>query len=321
LVFHLRTPLFFPRHYTISQRIFAKSNAQRATLHPFAFEDGDEDDHFVMSPSEVIDPGWRFRVLSGSSLKRMSRRKYSAAEGQALPKGSEHARSGFPTTRWSEVRAAGESWPEGDDAFSVLCNDYRPPMFAYLLRCGFSEVDAQDLTQGFFVHLLEHRTVRRADPKRGRFRSFLLGALKNYLANEAVRARRQKRGGKREILSFDDPTQAIPEPSCEPEALRVYEQSWANEVMCRSVGRLREKFRSENRAELFRVLERFLGEATVSEEAAQALGSSIGALRTAVSRLRKQFGEQIRLEIARTVSAPHLIEEEFRHLRSVLEEM
>ncbi len=251
----------------------------------------------------------------------MSRPSHSPAEDLALPKGVGCVRSDFPTTRWSQVRAAGESVAEGDDAFAALCNDYWAPIFAYLRRLGFSEADAQDLTQGFFVHLLEHRTVRRADPHRGKFRSFLLGALKNYLANEATRAGRQKRGGQHEILSLDDPSQAIPEPSVEAEAVRSFEESWANEVVCHSLARLREKFRGENRTELFGVLERFLGEATVTEEAARSLGSSIGALRTAVSRLRKQFGEQIRLEIARTVTAPDLIEEEFRYLRAVLGRM
>jgi len=238
-----------------------------------------------------------------------------------LSKAAGDVRWDFPTTRWSQVRAAGESVAEGDDAFAALCNDYWSPIFAYVRRLGFSEADAQDLTQGFFVHLLEHHTVRRADPERGRFRSFLLGALKNYLSNEAARAGRQKRGGTREILSLDDPSKTIAEPSVEAEAVRSFEESWANEVVCRSLTRLREKFREEHRGQLFTVLERFLGEATVTEEAARTLGSSIGALRTAVSRLRKQFGEQIRFEIARTVSAPHLVEEEFRYLRSVLEKM
>ena len=251
----------------------------------------------------------------------MSGPGYASAEDSAVSKEVGPARPYFPTTRWSKIRAAGESVAEGDEAFASLCNDYWSPIFAYLRRLGFSEADAQDLTQGFFVHLLEHRAVRRADQHRGKFRSFLLGALKNYVGNEAVRAGRQKRGGTREILSLDDPSQTIPEPSVEAEAVRSFEESWANEVVCRSLARLREKFRGENRMELFGVLERFLGEPAITEEAARSLGSSVGALRTAVSRLRKQFGEQIRLEIARTVSAPHLIEEEFRYLRSVLEKM
>ena len=251
--------------------------------------------------------------MSGPSL--------SSADCRAFSKAAYGARSDFPTTRWSQVCAAGESVAEGDKAFADLCNDYWPPIFAYLRRVGFTEADAQDLAQGFFLHLIEHRTLRRADPQRGKFRSFLLGALKNYLANEAARAGRQKRAGKKEIFSLDDPTQTVPEPSCEAETIRLYEESWASEVMCRSLARLREKFRGENRAKLFVVLEPFLGDPNVSQDAARALGSSIGALRTAVSRLRKQFGEQIRLEIARTVLAPHLIEEEFRYLRSVLEKM
>src|SRR5206468_12370770 len=246
-------------------------------------------------------------------------RRNSSAETQILWKGAGHARAAFPTTRWSQVRAAGDSAPGADEAFADLCNDYWPPIFAYLRRLGFSDADAQDLAQGFFLHLLEHRTLRRADPHRGKFRSFLLGALKNYLSNEIARASRDKRGGNREIFSLDDPSQPIPEPSVKADAIRLYEESWASEVMSHSLARLRERFRGENRADLFAVLERFLGEPVISEDAARAFGSNIGALRTAVSRLRKQFGEQIRLEIARTVSAPQLIEEEFRYLRSVLE--
>lgn len=227
----------------------------------------------------------------------------------------------FPTTRWSRVRAAGESVAEGRDAFADLCRDYWSPVFVYLRRRQFSESDAEDLAQGFFVHLLEHHTVRRADALRGKFRSFLLGALKNYLANEAERAGRQKRGGDCEIVSLDDPERPVPEPACESEADRVYEEIWAQEVMHRALARLREKFASEQRTEFFNALEGFLDGARSGadlEETAGALRLSAGALRTAVSRLRKQFAEQLRLEIARTVSAPHEIEEEFRHLRAVL---
>ena len=219
------------------------------------------------------------------------------------------------------MRAAGESVAEGHDAFEQLCRDYWPPLFAYLRRRGFSESDAEDFTQGFFLHLLEQHTTRRADAERGRFRSFLLGALKNYLANEAQRARRQKRGGDCEIVSLDDPERAFAEPACEADASRLYEESWAQEVMHRALGRLREKFAKEQRADAFHALEGFLDGAANEaplEEAAQVLGLSAGALRTAVSRLRKQFAQQLRLEISRTVSAPHEIEEEFRHLRLVL---
>lgn len=217
------------------------------------------------------------------------------------------------------MRAAGESAAEGRDAFAELCRDYWPPLFAYLRRRGFAEADAEDLTQGFFLHLIEHHTTRRADAERGKFRSFLLGALKNYLANEGERARRQKRGGDCEIISMDDPERTFTEPSCESEAKRLYEETWAQEVMHHALERLREKF--AGRMELFDALEGFLdgaGNGPSLEETASVLGLSAGALRTAVSRLRKQFAEQLRLEIARTVSAPHEIEEEFQCLRAVL---
>jgi RNA polymerase sigma factor (sigma-70 family) len=227
----------------------------------------------------------------------------------------------FPATRWSRVRAAGHSEADGQDAFADLCTDYWPPVFAYLRRRGFPEPDAEDLTQGFFLHLLEHRTTRRADPALGKFRSFLLGALKNYVANQADRARSQKRGGGCEILSLDDPDNNFSESASESGADRFFEQSWAQEVMHRALTRLREKFVSENRADLFSGLEGFLdlaGDTSTLDEAAAALHLNAGALRTAVSRIRKQFAEHVRLEIARTVSAPHEIDEEFRHLRSVL---
>ena len=242
-----------------------------------------------------------------------NKRKPILSGGEPVQPGS------FPTTSWSRLRVAGESGAEGRDALADLCSDYWPPIFAYLQRRGFSETDAQDLTQGFFLHLLEHRTTRRAQAGRGKFRSFLLGALKNYLANEAQRAQRQKRGAGYEILSLDDPLLAFNEPSCESDASRSYEESWAQEVMNHALDRLREKF--AGRSELFSALQGFLGGAGNGpslDEAAGALGLSEGALRTAVSRLRKQFGEQLRLEIARTVSAPHEIEEEFQCLRAVL---
>lgn len=223
----------------------------------------------------------------------------------------------FPTTSWSRIHAAGESGIEGRDALAELCNDYWLPIFTYLRRRGFSEADAQDLTQGFFLHLLEHRTTRRAEAERGKFRSFLLGALKNYLANEAQRAQRQKRGGRYEIVSLDDPRLALNEPSCESDA--TYDESWAQEVINHALDRLRDKF--TGRMELFSTLQGFLdgaGNGAPLDETAGALGLSEGALRTAVSRLRKQFGEELRLEIARTVSAPHEIEEEFQCLRAAL---
>jgi RNA polymerase sigma factor (sigma-70 family) len=219
------------------------------------------------------------------------------------------------------VQAAGESEAGGPDAFADLCADYWPPVFAYLRRRGISEADAKDLTQGFFLHVLEHRTTRRANAQQGKFRSFLLGALRNYLANQTQHDHRQKRGGDCEIVSLDDPRRAFTDPVCASSAEHFYEESWAHEIVHRALTRLREKFIRENRAELFNGLEGFLdftGEGAALDEAAAALHLSAGALRTAVSRLRKQFGEQVRLEIARTVSAPHEIEEEFRHLRSVL---
>jgi RNA polymerase sigma-70 factor (ECF subfamily) len=260
------------------------------------------------------------RVSAMGSLGE-DRRPWSEVFGEKQVSSPGAAGADFPATRWSRVQAAGKSEPGGSDAFADLCADYWLPVFTYLRRRGISEADAKDLTQGFFLHLLEHRTARRADAQRGKFRSFLLGALQNYLANQTERDHRQKRGGDCEIVSLDDPSRAFMDPGCASTAEQVYEESWAQEIMHRALTRLREKFARENRAELFDGLEGFLdltGENSALDEAGAALHLNAGALRTAVSRLRKQFGEQVRLEIARTVSAPHEIEEEFRHLRSVL---
>ncbi|MEY2498502.1 MAG: hypothetical protein QOD12_2058 [Verrucomicrobiota bacterium] len=250
----------------------------------------------------------------------MFRRKNTAV-ADPLPETRSIDPGAFPTTRWSRVRAAGDSVAEGRDAFAVLCQDYWAPVFAFVRRRGFPASDAEDLAQGFFLHLLEHRTVRRADSQLGKFRSFLLGALKHYLANEAERAGRQKRGGGFEIFSLDDPGRIIPEPACESEADSLFEEKWAHEVMHRALVRLREKFATEQRADVFDALQGFLDgtcDGAALDEVADELNLSGGALRTAISRLRKQFAEQLRLEIARTVSAPHEVEEEFRHLRLVL---
>ena len=227
----------------------------------------------------------------------------------------------FPATRWSRIHVAGHSGIDGQDAFADLCAAYWPPVFAYLRRRGYADADAQDLTQGFFLHLLEHRTARRADATRGKFRSFLLGALRNYVANTAESDTRQKRGGDCEVLSLDDPRRTFEEPASDSAADRFYEESWAQEVMHRALNRLRAKFAQENRSALFNGLEGFLdvaGNDAALDAAAAELHLSAGALRTAVSRLRKQFAEQVRLEIARTVSAPHEIDKEFQCLRAAL---
>ena len=134
----------------------------------------------------------------------------------------------FASTRWTVVLAAGASAVSSAhalEALSELCRIYWRPLYLFLRREGIGAEDAQDLTQGFFAKLIRDRTYFRADREKGRFRSFLLGALKNYVANEAARAGRQKRGGKQEILSLDDPSQIIPEPSVEAEAVRSFEES------------------------------------------------------------------------------------------------
>lgn len=239
-------------------------------------------------------------------------------------------RSDFVSTHWSIVLAAsGRSTPEGAAAFSALCGIYWRPLYAYVRRRGLSIEDAQDLTQSFFCRLMEKDALQHAEPERGRFRSFLLTSLKNFQANEWDRQQTQKRGGHVEFLSLDEIGQAendylTDETACilAPEVL--YERNWALALLKRTTSRLAAEFAGVGKAGVFENLKSFLtGESggMSYSQAAASLGMSEGAVRVAVHRLRGRFRDLLRAEIALTVANPedpHAIEEELRHLLSVL---
>jgi RNA polymerase sigma-70 factor (ECF subfamily) len=231
----------------------------------------------------------------------------------------------FVTTHWSVVVSARQKdSPESAAALETLCRTYWYPLYAYVRRQGHSPPDAQDLTQEFFARLLQKDYLKAAAREKGRFRTFLIVALKRFLANEWDRLRAQKRGGGQLPLSLDtdlaEERYRI-EPASEASADRVFERRWALTLLERTMARLREEFAAAGRAREFDRLKGCLtaerGEISYAETAA-ALGMSDGAARVAVHRLRKRFREVFREEIAHTVSSPDEIEEEVRYLMSAL---
>ena len=230
----------------------------------------------------------------------------------------------FVTTRWSLVLAAGAdvSSSEAHDALAQLCETYWYPLYAFLRSRGQSAEDAQDLTQAFFTRVLERRAFAHADPARGRFRSFLLASLKNFVANERDRAQSQKRGGGAAVVPLEvDAAEGRfqLEPRTDETPERLFDRQWALVLLDNAIQLLQTEMTSTGRSGHFAELKAFLvGEnPNVSyAEAADALGMSPGAVRVAVHRLRRRFGELVRREIAQTVSSPVEIDDELRHLWS-----
>ena len=229
----------------------------------------------------------------------------------------------FPTTRWSLVVAAGD--PRRKDATSALvslCENYWYPLYAYLRRRGFQADPAQDLTQEFFIRMLEGRYLDRADPEKGRFRSFLLSSLKFFVADEGDRQRARKRGGGQlvslEFSSGEERYQREPAHDETPE--RIFERRWALSMLDRVVERLRGEFVEHGRPEHFERLKVFLLGPSDAPYAALAreMNTSEGALKVAIHRLRKRYRELFRHEIADTVADPAEVESELRFLAAVL---
>src|SRR5437667_2484852 len=230
----------------------------------------------------------------------------------------------FTDTTWSIVIAAGATTPaRAHDGMAKLCRIYWRPIYAYLRRSGYAKHDAEDLTQAFFQHLLENDTLRRASQQRGRFRSFLLGALKLCLADEHTRRRTLKRGGGAELISTDE---------LESEELHhlrahhaappdeILDARWAGVLLERALEKVRAECSAEGKADLFEALSPFLGgtKPHISyQQVADRMKLGPGAVKTLIYRLRRQFATAVRQEVMQTVSAPHEVDDELRQLRRV----
>lgn len=254
---------------------------------------------------------WRIGLALGTSP--------GAVFGGVMPMPEPHA---FHTTRWSRVLLAGGA-QEADDAqaaLASLCRDYWYPLYAFARRRGMEGPDAEDATQGFFLHLLEGGALRRAKEERGRFRSFLLGSMQHYLNNLHRHDRALKRGGGNTPLSLDamaaeERYRLEPGDPITPEA--HFDRNWALALIERVFRRVEEDYEEAGRRDLFEALRPFLaGDSTRPgyDEIARRLGMSTAAVGTAVFRMRRRYGERLREEIAGTVASPAEVEEEIAQL-------
>lgn len=227
----------------------------------------------------------------------------------------------FATTHWTVVLAAGQRHtPQSDAALEQLCRNYWFPLYAYVRRRGHTKEDAEDLTQAFFARFLAKNYLAGLSAERGRFRAFLLAALKNFLANEWDKAQRLKRGGGQVALSLDwetADTKFQVAATGEPNPEEAFDREWALALLARVIERLQAECVADGKAKLFEQLKVFLaagkGE-TAQSEVAKALGMEEGAVRVAVHRLRKRYRQLLRDEIANTLSDPAMVDEELRAL-------
>jgi len=220
----------------------------------------------------------------------------------------------FAATRWTVVLAAAQQTShESRRALEELCRIYWYPLYVYVRRSGYEEHTAEDLTQEFFAKLLAKKTLAGVDPTKGKFRSFLVASLKHFLANEWDKARAQKRGGDRTIVSLDAETRYRTEPADGLTADKLLDRRWALALLDQVLGRLQ----AESEPQQFALLKPVLtagAETILYAEVAGRLGMTEGAVKVAVHRLRKRYRVLLREEIAHTVASSAEVDEELRHL-------
>jgi RNA polymerase sigma factor (sigma-70 family) len=238
------------------------------------------------------------------------------SEFNAMP-----AQARFATTHWSVVMEAGrEESPKASQALEQLCRTYWYPLYAYVRRKGHDPDDAQDLTQEFFARLLRGNFLHTVEQRKGKFRSFLVASLENFLVKEWLRANRQKRGGGQPVLSLDEEgaeNRYALEPASNLSPQKLYERRWAMTLLDLTMKRLEEECRQQGKSQLFEQTRNLLSGDAQEEgyrELAARLATSEGALRVAVHRLRQRFGVLLREEIAHTVTSPEDVDEEVRSL-------
>jgi len=231
----------------------------------------------------------------------------------------------FATTHWSTLISAGQTNSSHPSvAIEKLCRAYWPPLYSYIRRQGHSPADAQDLTQAFFAKLLEKNFWARADRQKGRFRSFLLTALRQFLADERDRVRTAKRGGGFSFISIDEHTGEelfLQGMSHSLNSEQQFDRQWAATVLLEARAKLRQECVASGKSGLYDRVSLVDGKNESSlpyAVVAQELGMTVGALKSAVSRLRQRYGQLVREEVARTVSSPGEVEEEIRHLLKVI---
>ncbi len=237
----------------------------------------------------------------------------------------QHGGAAFTTTHWSVVlEAQGES-PAAQEALEKLCRTYWRPIFAFLRRQGRPPEEAEDITQGFFAQLLERRSLDAVRKEKGRLRSYLLGALKYFVTDEQRRAMAIKRGKGQRLIPLEElrgENRVEVEPADPVTAEMIYERRWALTLLERVLSRLKDEYRAAGNATLFDALKQLLPDEPGSPsqaEIAARLGMTENAVRQAFYRFRQRYQTLLREEIANTVATPGDIEDELRHLITVLE--
>jgi RNA polymerase sigma factor (sigma-70 family) len=232
----------------------------------------------------------------------------------------------FATTRWSQVIAAGQSQtPESKQALGTLCQNYWPPLYFFLRRQGHGVEDAEDLIQSFFLRLLERKTFKGLDRERGKFRSFLLAALKNHASDERDKAHAQKRGGGEKTLSLDlefAEKRYLLAPSQELTPDKLFDRHWAETLIDRAFARLREEYAERGKERLFENLKDVLAgddNRPGHREIARELDMTVGAVGVALYRMRGRYANALREEIAQTLARSEDVDEEIRGLFGVFE--
>ncbi len=236
----------------------------------------------------------------------------------------------FPSTHWSVVLAAARSEAEpevAEAALAELCQTYWSPLYSFVRSRGYTVEDAQDLTQSFFAYVIEHKTYARSDHQKGRFRSFLLASLKNFLADAWDRERTLKRGGGCAFLPLheeqvENAESVFQTRSAAPNEDWLFDHSWAEAVLGAGLERLAADYKSESKEKLFSELRIFLagGAAPLPaySELAVRLGMTESTIRSHVTRLRERYREALRAEARRTVDTEAEVDEELHDLFRVL---
>jgi RNA polymerase sigma factor (sigma-70 family) len=236
----------------------------------------------------------------------------------------------FPSTHWSVVLAAGRSQAEPEiarAALAELCQTYWAPLYGFVRSRGYTVHDAEDLTQSFFAYLLEHTIYARVDRQKGRFRSFLLASLKNFLADAADRERTLKRGGAQNFLPLhegqaEEAESLFQSHSGTSNEDRLFDRSWAEALVAAGLGRLSADYKRESKEKLFNELRIFVAGGAdpppTYAELADRLGIAESTLRSHVTRLRARYREALRAEVRRTVDTETRVDEELHGLLLVL---
>jgi RNA polymerase sigma-70 factor (ECF subfamily) len=246
------------------------------------------------------------------------------AEPMSRPPPAEAPGADFRTTRWTRVSRAKADSPEGRRALADLCDAYYEPVAAFL-RCESRDADAaRELAHDFFAHMLAGGAIARAERERGRFRSYLLGAVKHFLSHHREAARRLKRGGGVENISLNDTDAGGLHPVADSSALppdAAFDRQWAVTVVARALEALRGECAAEGRLDFFERVKPWLtGDAARGEQMALAAscGMSAGALKAAVHRLKRRFRQLLKAEVAGTLEDPGMVAAEMRDLFAAL---